>query len=104
MAAAKRKLAVNVLVRDPKTDQPVFLQAGQDLPSGFKDLVAEVNLVPKQTAGSKKKTEAAAEEVAAVEEAVEPTPVEETAPEPEPVTADVVDDSELDAGDSFDTE
>lgn len=102
MAAAKRKLAVNVLVRDPKTDQPVFLQAGQDLPSGFKDLVAEANLVPKQTAGSKKKTEAAAEEVAAVEEAVEPTTVEE--PAPEPVTADVVDDSELDAGDSFDTE
>lgn len=104
MAAAKRKLAVNVLVRDPKTDQPVFLQAGQELPSGFKDLVAEGNLVPKQTAGSKKKTESAAEEVAAVEEAVEPVPVEETASEPDPATADVVDDSELDAGDSFDTE
>lgn len=103
MAAAKRKLAVNVLVRDPKTDQPVFLQAGQELPSGLKGLVAEGNLVPKQTAGSKK-TEATTEEVAAVEEAAEPTPVEETAPEPEPATADVVDDSELDAGDSFDTE
>lgn len=105
MAAAKRKLAVNVLVRDPKTDQPVFLQAGQELPSGFSKLVAEENLVPKKTASSKKKEDPA---VVDTSEPEEKEPAGETAEEPEhvsdPVTAHVVEDSELDSGKSFDTE
>ncbi|MFW0169287.1 hypothetical protein [Rothia sp. P4278] len=101
MAAAKRKLAVNVLVRDPKTDQPVFLQAGQELPSGFSKLIAEENLVPKKTASSKKKEDPA---VVDTSETEEKEPAGEAAEEPEPVPADVVEDSELDSGESFDTE
>lgn len=100
MAAAARKLAVSVLVRDPKTDLPVFLQAGQSLPAAYKSLVAEENLKPKRSAGSKKT------ETVDTPDSVEEAPVEEPAEDvsQEPELPENVEDSELDSGDSFDTE
>lgn len=100
MAAAARKLAVSVLVRDPKTDLPVFLQAGQSLPGAYKSLVAEENLKPKRSAGSKKSE--ALDAPNSVEEAPVEEPAEDVSQEPE--RPETVEDSELDSGESFDTE
>lgn len=102
MAAAARKLAVSVLVRDPKTDLPVFLQAGQSLPGAYKALVAEENLKPKRSAGSKKPEPEPLDTPDSVEEAPVEEPAEDVSQEPE--RPETVEDSELDSGESFDTE
>lgn len=101
MAAAARKLAASVLIRDPETDLPVFLQAGQSLPGAYKALVAEENLKPKRSAAGSKKTEAPG-----APDSVEETLVEELTEDisPEPERPETVEDSELDSVESFDTE
>lgn len=90
-AKAKKILKTSIFVRDPKTDEPVFLEEGTPVPHGFGKLISDEHFA---TEGTEVKKETTVEANAPVTEVVEK------------VTTEVVENEsdELEPDNAFDTE
>lgn len=96
-AKAKKILTASIFVRDPKTDEPVFLEAGTPVPHGFGKLISDDHFVTEGTEVKKETT------------VVETTVPEANAPVTEVVeefTTEAVENEsdELDPDNAFETE